>query len=72
MKRPNLAKLQAQRDAWNLANPVGRHVTVTLDSGEVKPTTTRSEASVLMGHSAVIWLNGVRGCYLLGRVSAKP
>ena len=43
------------------------------DLGLVKlRTRTRSEAQVLSGHSAVIWLDGVRGCYLLDRVRAIP
>lgn len=72
MKRPHLKKLQAECDAWNAANEPGCKVTVTLDSGEVRPTYTVSKAEVLSGHSAVIWLNGVRGCYLLNRVKPIP
>lgn len=67
-RRPNLAALQRQCDKFNDSNAVGARVTVTLDSGEVRETFTRSEAEVLSGHSAVIWLEGVRGCYLLDRV----
>ena len=70
LKRFN--KLQDQCDAWNKANPIGCNVQVTLDSGEVKATTTRSEAEILSGHTAVVWLNGVRGCYLLDRVKPIP
>ncbi|WP_374650281.1 hypothetical protein [Rhizorhabdus sp.] len=32
-------------------------------------TRTRSKAEVLSGHSAVIWLDGISGCYLLDRVT---
>lgn len=70
MKRPNVAKLQKQCDDWNAAHPVGTPVQVTLDSGDVRGTVTRSAAEVLSGHSSVIWLTGVRGCYLLDRVKA--
>lgn len=66
--RPNLAKLQRQCDDFNAANAVGSNVIVHLDSGEVAYTTTRSAAEVLSGHSAVIWLDGIRGCYLLDKV----
>jgi hypothetical protein len=69
MKRPNRAKLQAQCDAWNAANPVGVPVALEKDNGETQLTVTRSAAQVLSGHSAVIWLDGVSGCYLLDRVT---
>ncbi len=32
----------------------------------------RSDAQVLSGHSAVIWLENVSGCYLLDRVTPAP
>ncbi len=67
-QRPNLAALQRQCDEFNATNPPGTKVIVQLDSGEVAYTTTRSAAEVLSGHSAVVWLDGIRGCYLLDRV----
>lgn len=72
MKRQSLAKLQKQCDAWNEANHVGCNVILTKDNGVQVPTKTRSEAQILSGHSAVIWLEGVRGCYLLDRVKRMP
>lgn len=70
MKRPpNPKKLQEQCDRFNALCPVGHPVIVRLDNGQRKETTTRSEAQVLSGHSAVIWLEGVTGCYLLDRVT---
>jgi hypothetical protein len=42
---------------------------VLLDGGEVRETVTTSEAQVLSGHSAVIWLAGISGYYLLDRVT---
>lgn len=68
MKRPTPAKLQQQCDEFNAMNPVGSAVHVRLDNGTSKETTTRTEAQVLMGHSAVVWLHGITGCYLLERV----
>lgn len=62
--------LQAQCDAWNKAHPVGTRVTVTTDGGDEVFCVTRSEAQVLSGHSAVIWVSRLTGCYLLDRV--KP
>jgi hypothetical protein len=67
---PSAAQLQAACDEFNAANQVGAAVTVQLDSGEVRETVTTSEAQVLSGHTAVIWLMGVSGCYALDRVTA--
>lgn len=63
------AKLQAACDKFNAAHQVGVAVSVELDSGEVRETITVSEAQVLSGHSAVIWLAGISGCYDLDRVT---
>lgn len=61
--------LQAECDRFNLAHPVGTPVTVQLDGqAELFVTATRSPAQVLSGHSAVIWLENLTGCYLLNRV----
>ena len=57
------AKLQAACDKFNAAHQVGAAVSVKLDGGEVRETVTNSEAQVMGGHSAVIWLDGIRGCY---------
>jgi len=71
VKRPSLKKLQAECDKFNAAVSVGSKVLVQLDNhDEPMETTTRSAAEVLSGHSAVVWLNGVRGCYHLSCV--KP
>lgn len=71
MKRPNTAALQRQCDQWNAANPIGQIVTVQFDSGDIKLTKTRSAAYVLSGHSAVVFLDGISGCYSLDRVVAQ-
>ena len=57
-------------DNWNAKHAVGTEVTLTKDNGDVIRTKTRSEAEVLSGHTAVIWLEGVTGCYLLDRVKS--
>lgn len=56
-------------DDWNARYSVGQAVAVKRDTGEVVYTTTRSAAELLSGHSAVIWLEGIGGCYLLSRVT---
>lgn len=74
-RRPKTpAQLKAECDAWNAKHPIGTPVTVRLDNGDRCITTTRSAAEVLSGHSAVIWINGISGCYLLDRVTvdAQP
>jgi len=63
------AKLQAECDKFNDANPVGTTVHVRLDSGKSLETVTTSDAQVMGGHSVVIWLDGISGCYDLERVT---
>jgi hypothetical protein len=63
------AKLQAQCDDFNTQNPVGTSVDVRKDSGETIRTITVSAAEVLGGHTPVIWLRDIRGCYALERVT---
>lgn len=62
-----IAKLQKQVDDWNNKFPPGQKVNVLLDGGSTFHTTTRSRAQLLGGHSAVVWLDGISGCYLLER-----
>ena len=64
------AKLQAKCDKFNAIVSVGDEVFVKLDGvDEPVRTRTRSEAEVMSGHSPVIWLENVSGCYLLDRVT---
>lgn len=67
MRRPTP---QLEVDVWNKCNPIGTPVKVRKDNGETVATVTRSRAEVLSGHSAVIWLDGISGCYALDRVTA--
>jgi hypothetical protein len=60
---------QRKVDDWNKRWPVGQAVTVRRDNGEGLLTRTTSEAQMLSGHSAVIWLEGISGCYMLSRVT---
>lgn len=62
--------LQEQCDVFNAANPVGTRVLLKKDFvAEPFETKTRSLAQVLSEHSAVIWLEGVIGCYALDCVT---
>lgn len=69
-KKPNVEKMQLTCDMFNNFCPVGGRVSVMLD-GKDGPviTTTTSKAQILSGHSEVVWLAGVSGCYLLDRVT---
>jgi hypothetical protein len=77
MKTLTPKELTAQCARWNAENPVGTRVNVQIDSGEVRRTFTRTGAQILgaepsrgyIGHTAVIWLEGITGCYLLSRVT---
>lgn len=71
MKRPTIQQLSAQVARWNAANPVGTPVKVEMDSGEIRETRTRAPAGILGGHTAVIWVDGIEGCYLLSRVTRR-
>lgn len=56
-------------DGWNQQHEVGTAVLYRKDNGNTFATTTRSPASVLSGHTAVIWLTGISGCVALERVA---
>jgi hypothetical protein len=68
-KRKSLKQLQTICDKFNAAVRLRNEVAVKLDGGEILHTKTRSDAQVLSGHSPVIWLENVSGCYLLDRVT---
>ncbi len=61
--------LQVAVDGFNRRYPIGTDVVLKKDDGSLLETKTRSAAQVLSGHSAVIWVEGVSGCYLLSRVT---
>lgn len=74
MKVGKIEKKQvALVEAWNKEHPIGTKVVVTR-SDEICHTKTRSKAQMLgssgdyPGHTAVIWLEGIAGCYTLERV----
>ena len=68
--RKSAAQLQAVCDRFNAAHQVGAVVSVKMDSGEIRNTITTSHAQVMGSHTAVIWLDGISGCYDLERVTA--
>lgn len=72
-KAPSLAELQAQCDAFNAVCAIGGRVAVNTDKSD-KPviTTTRTEAQIMAGHTAVVWLHGLRSCWCLEHVAPIP
>jgi hypothetical protein len=73
MKMETMIKnAQKKVDKFNGICDVGQDVKVKLDDGSIKETVTKSEAEVMSG-TAVVWLKGIRGSYLLERVKpVKP
>ena len=57
---------------WNELHPVGTAVSVEKDDRSIVDGVTTSEAYVMGGHTAVIHVDTVRGCYALERVTARP
>ena len=70
MRRPSQRELQLEVENWNLKHPIGTPVRVTKDNGTVVETVTISKASMLGGHTPVVWLRDISGAYLLSR--CKP
>jgi len=68
-RKPDLRKLRAECARFNAKCPVGGAVICDMDGGERRETVTVSEAQVLSGHTAVVWMAGISGCYLLSRVT---
>jgi len=66
------ALIQSECDAWNAKHPEGTTVSFeeVIGDGETFRGTTKSEAQVLSGHTAVIWLNGKSGCVCLEHCTA--
>jgi hypothetical protein len=60
--------MQSKCDVFNERYPVGSTVTVVKDLGEKFETTVKRSAQILGGHTAVVWVDGISGCYLLDRV----
>lgn len=60
--------MQSKVDVFNERYPIGTEVIVIKDLGEKFKTKVRAPAQILSGHSVVVWLDGIRGCYDLNRV----
>lgn len=66
---------QAAADEWNDAHPIGTPVWywpgLREDGIEAEHSTTRTAASVLGGHTAVVWVEGRGDCIALTHVEAS-
>jgi len=70
MRKRSMKQLQAAVDKFNTEFPVGTDVIVTQDSGDDVASRVRYPASILGGHTAVGWFDGIVGCYDITRVRA--
>lgn len=70
MEEREAKKAEAERTVaqWNERHPVGAPVIVHRDNGEDLATKTRSAALSLGGHSPVVFVDGLAGCYALTHV----
>ncbi len=60
---PTLATLQKRVDAFNAEIKIGDAVNyASVKGGPTQRFNTRSEAEILSGHTAVVWLEGKSGC----------
>lgn len=55
-------------DNINNRYKIGDTLKVRMDSGEIVNWTMKHEATILGGHTAVIWANEHKSCYLASRV----
>jgi hypothetical protein len=62
-----IAVLTERCRQWNASYPIGTTIEYhpIIGEPEHRIRTTRSEAQVLSGHTAVVWLNGESGCVAL-------
>ena len=66
MRKKNNPEREAQ--LFNIAAVVGMPVRYRNDRGREIETKLRTVASVVGGHSAVVWLEGVSGCVAVNQV----
>ena len=69
MKQRSPEQLQDEIDTFNKACKVGASVWLEMDDGTKVNTRVRHEATVLGGHTAMGWFEGIAGCYLLARAT---
>ena len=60
--------MQSKVEVFNKKHPIGSAVTVIKDFGEQVETQVKYPAEILSGHTPMVWLEGISGCYMLDRV----
>jgi hypothetical protein len=71
-RRPSEKEQQQLVNDWNDRYPVGTEVAYwNLPDEKFTPrfSKTRTQAELLGGHTAVVWLDGVSGCWRLTHIS---
>ncbi len=66
--RDSMEVMQSKVDVFNKKNPVGASVWVVKDLGEQMLTKVKHPAYIMGGHSAMVHVEGISGCYCLDRV----
>ncbi len=68
-----LKRLQAEVEAFNSKVPLGGEVDYfEYEGAPLKRYKTRTEAQILSGHTAVVWLEGKSGCVCVGHCIPVP
>lgn len=66
-------RLQAEVEAFNARVPLGTEVDYfEYEGAPLVRYKTRTEAQILSGHTAVVWLEGKSGCVCVGRCIPVP
>jgi hypothetical protein len=73
-RKKSLNELKADCIVWNHEHPVGTRVLYhpIIGEPEGRERVTRTPAEVLSGHTAVVWLEGERGCVCLEACEVLP
>lgn len=64
-------EMELEVENFNIKHSVGTAVKVKKDNGTTIDTVTTSEAYIMGGHTAVVHLRDISGCYALDRVTAQ-
>lgn len=67
-KQKSQRQLQSEVDKFNEVHKIGDKVKLKLDLGEEREVIIRHQATILGGHTAVGWFEGISGCYALSSV----
>jgi hypothetical protein len=66
-RKPNIAKMTKQIDAFNLQYKVGDKISYYYDDGTIREDEVKYPATIMGGHTPVMWLKEA-GSFLMDRV----